>query len=165
MTLQLSILQPFAPQTTFVLPSVEPMLCHTSSTHLYERRFLRRRRHFKHSFHLFRETKRKKSKLSPNLTQNGRFYWKKINIISRRHNFRCFPTRCIVVTSRGLRGRSSLVTIVVHFGGSAPPNNSVLTLLFKVSPFSVKSSRSLVFKDRDLNCLLFLSFQAFCPST
>ena len=35
----------------------------------------------------------------------------------------------------------------------------VLSLLFKVSPFSIKSPRSLVFKDCDVNCIsLGLSF-------
>ena len=69
-------------------------------------------------------------------------------------------SRAVVISTGGAQwGRAPMLKLLFIFGGKAPPTFFALTLLFKVSSLSINSSRSLVFKDRDINCIsLVLSF-------
>ena len=65
------------------------------------------------------------------------------------------------VFPREIPKQQQVQPVVIFRGaqGGEAPKIFALTLLFKVSPLSIKISRSLVFKDRDVNCIsLVLSF-------
>ena len=84
-----------------------------------------------------------------------RWFYSSESIEAVWRSLSCIPKA--VVISRGLRGDGApLLKLLFIWEGAEPPKK------FKASPLSINSSRSLVFKDRDVNCISLA--RSFIPS-